>query len=256
MPVGLKLRTHGLTPIPESSPVVENKQGDAVSAMCQELSAGLSLLSNFSDPFSSPENTSPAHTMASTTSSTTTTLTSYTNAGGVVTASQHIIAPTSQVLLPSVEPIHEENPWVAGEVNGHAILEKNMSLGEEWLSQINPQSKITNGTASPPIGHQPPPATTATTTVPPRHNPPPMAQLRSVSLGVAPSYSSVGSTRHMMGVPWTNSNGTGGPGTVPSTGPVGSDPFEDEWAALATRNANPNNPFLPNTVTKAFEVQM
>ncbi|KAK8380163.1 hypothetical protein O3P69_016656 [Scylla paramamosain] len=43
-----------VTPIPESSPVVENKQGDAVSAMCQELSAGLSLLSNFTDPFSSP----------------------------------------------------------------------------------------------------------------------------------------------------------------------------------------------------------
>lgn len=88
-----------VTPIPESSPVVENKQGDAVSAMCQELSAGLSLLSNFTDPFSSPEaTTSPAHSIAATTAVTTTstTLTSYTNSAGTVTASQHIIPPTSQ----------------------------------------------------------------------------------------------------------------------------------------------------------------
>lgn len=248
-----------VTPIPESSPVVENKQGDAVSAMCQELSAGLSLLSNFTDPFSSPESTSPAHT-AATTASTTTTLTSYTNTGGTVTASQHIIPPSSQVLLPSVEPIREENPWAGPEVNGHATVGKNKSLGEEWLSQINPDAKIINGTASPPIGPQAAaPTTTATTTTvtaPPRHNPPPLAQLRSVSLGVTPTYSTMGGSRNMMGVPWTNTNGTGGPGTIPPTGPGGSDPFEAEWAALATRNANPNNPFLPNTVTKAFEVQM
>ncbi|XP_045117015.1 protein numb-like isoform X2 [Portunus trituberculatus] len=248
-----------VTPIPESSPVVENKQGDAVSAMCQELSAGLSLLSNFTDPFSSPENTSPAHT--STSSATTTTLTSYTNTGGTVTANQHIIPPNSQVLLPSVEPIREENPWASAEVNGHASEGKNKSLGEEWLSQINPQAKVVNGTASPPIGPQSASATTTATTTttvvaPPRHNPPPLAQLRSVSLGVTPTYASMGSGRGVMGAPWTNSNGTGGPGAVPPTGPVGSDPFEAEWAALATRNANPNNPFLPNTVTKAFEVQM
>ncbi|XP_050715201.1 protein numb-like isoform X4 [Eriocheir sinensis] len=246
-----------MTPIPESSPVVENKQGDAVSAMCQELSAGLSLLSNFTDPFSSPEaTTSPAHSIATTTAVTTTstTLTSYTNTAGTVTASQHIIPPTSQVLLPSVEPIREENPWTAPEVNGHTTEGK--SLGEEWLSQINPQAKIINGTSSPPIGPQSTvtAANATTAAAPPRHNPPPMAQLRSVSLGVTPTY--MGNSRNTIGSSWTNSNGTGGPGTVPPAGPTGSDPFEAEWAALATRNINPNNPFLPNTVTKAFEVQM
>nr|XP_053634633.1 LOW QUALITY PROTEIN: uncharacterized protein LOC128690088 [Cherax quadricarinatus] len=81
-----------VTPIPESSPVVENKPGDAVSAMCQELSAGLSLLSNFSDPFSSPESTSPAHNAFTTA---TTTVTSYTNIASTVVATQHGI-PTSQ----------------------------------------------------------------------------------------------------------------------------------------------------------------
>ena len=42
-----------MTPIPESSPVVETKT-DPVSALCQELSAGLSLLTNYPDPFAQP----------------------------------------------------------------------------------------------------------------------------------------------------------------------------------------------------------
>jgi hypothetical protein len=38
-----------VTPIPETSPMVE--RSNAVSAMCQQLSQGLSLLSSTDDPF-------------------------------------------------------------------------------------------------------------------------------------------------------------------------------------------------------------
>ncbi|XP_069946664.1 protein numb [Cherax quadricarinatus] len=256
-----------VTPIPESSPVVENKPGDAVSAMCQELSAGLSLLSNFSDPFSSPESTSPAHNAFTTA---TTTVTSYTNIASTVVATQHGI-PTSQgVLMPSVEPIHEENPWPGPEINGQTSslvestgIEAKRSLGEEWLSQFNTHPKITNGTTTPPPGSQP----VGNAVVGQRN--PPLAQVRSASLGATPNaatpYVSVATARDPMSSSWSNSNGTGGTSinnflrgtaTTNSSGTTGSDPFDAEWAALATRNANPNNPFLPNTVTKAFEVQM
>lgn len=65
------------------------------------------------------------------------------------------------VLLPSVEPIHEENPWAGPAVNGQASKAEELrnagetagwSRGEEWLSQINSNSKITNGTTTPPPG--------------------------------------------------------------------------------------------------------
>ncbi|KAK4310146.1 hypothetical protein Pmani_018260 [Petrolisthes manimaculis] len=271
-----------MTPIPESSPVVENKTGDAVSAMCQELSAGLSLLSNFTDPFSSPENTSPAHT-------------SHPSAAAAAAAAAYT-NPASQVLLPDVEPIREENPWAGTEVNGHTITsnesgaEANQrSLGEEWLSQFNTQAKMTNGTTTPPLG-----APVIVSESGPIHRSPPLAQLRSASLGATTSTSTttttsayVGTGRDAMSSSWTTSNGTGistsnnlmregapitssGNGTGISTSntfmregaPITSggggpgDPFDAEWAALAARNANPNNPFLPGTVTKAFEVQM
>ncbi|XP_045616043.1 protein numb isoform X4 [Procambarus clarkii] len=253
-----------VTPIPESSPIVENKPGDAVSAMCQELSAGLSLLSNFSDPFSSPESTSPAHNAFTTA---TTTITSYTNVASTVVSNQHGI-PSQGVMMPSVEPIHEEIPWAGPEINGQitslvdpAGIEATRSLGEEWLSQFNTQTKITNGTITPPTGSQP-----VNNAVIGQRNPP-LAQVRSASLGATPNaatpYVAVGSARDPMSSSWTTSNGTGGTtannflvGTTTNSSGTGNDPFDAEWAALATRNANPNNPFLPNTLTKAFEVQM
>ncbi|KAG7163140.1 numb-like [Homarus americanus] len=231
-----------VTPIPESSPIVENKPGDAVSAMCQELSAGLSLLSNFSDPFSSPENTSPAHNSFTTA---TTTVTSYTNVASTVVQSHHGIPTTSQgVLLPSVEPIHEESPWAGSDINGQPL-----SLDDPTGAETKRSQPVNNVILS-------------------RRNPP-LAQVRSASLGATPNagtpYVAVGTARDPMSSSWTTSNGTGGTATTNfvvgttttnSSGTGGSDPFDAEWAALATRNANPNNPFLPNTVTKAFEVQM
>jgi hypothetical protein len=35
-----------------------------------------------------------------------------------------------------------------------------------------------------------------------------------------------------------------------------SDPFDAEWAALATRSPSNTNPFLQNSVVKTFEVRM
>lgn len=40
------------------------------------------------------------------------------------------------------------------------------------------------------------------------------------------------------------------------TNPALSDPFDAEWAALATRSPNNTNPFLQNSVVKTFEVHM
>lgn len=98
---------------------------------------------------------------------------------------------------------------------------------------------------------------------------PPIGQVRSVSLGGAPQsgapYAAPGNTGDPMSSSWSATNGTRGSspanylGGAPAPsvgGSTGPDPFDAEWAALATRNANPNNPFLPNNVTKAFEVQM
>ncbi|XP_042868293.1 protein numb-like isoform X3 [Penaeus japonicus] len=265
-----------VTPIPEISPVVETKPGDAVSAMCQELSAGLSLLSNFSDPFSSPESSSPSHnsftsSSAVTTTTTTSAVTAFSNVTTSVATSQSV-APASQVLLPSVHPIREENPWAGPAVNGQASQAEELtnagdsggwSRGEEWLSQINSNTKITNGTTTPPPGTQP-----ANSTFAARRNPP-IGQVRSVSLGGAPQsgapYAAPGHTADPMSSSWSATNGTRGSspanylGGAPAPsvgGSTGTDPFDAEWAALATRNANPNNPFLPNNVTKAFEVQM
>lgn len=254
-----------VTPIPETSPMVENKTGDAVSAMCQELSAGLSLLSNFSDPFAnSPEGSnSPIHN-----SYVTPVATSYTNVASTEVTSHPMMPPVTEgVLLPSVNPIREENPWAGSTVNGQSATSNDdtkgdggWSRGEEWLSQINSQSKITNGTATPP-----PLAVQEGTNAVINCRNPPISQLRSISLGGASPNVAVATTaRDPMSASWTTSNGTGGSttanligGTVnpPTTG-TGPDPFDAEWAALAARNANPNNPFLPNTVTKAFEVQM
>ena len=91
------------------------------------------------------------------------------------------------------------------------------------------------------------------------HRNPPLSQLRSASLGPA---STPPLRQAAVGSSWTSTNGdsaTNGSNVnenpAPSR-PRPGDPFDAEWAALASRNVNPNNPFLPNTVTKAFEVQM
>ena len=41
-----------MSPIPESSPVGDRQPSDTISAMCQQLARGLTLLSNTEDPFS------------------------------------------------------------------------------------------------------------------------------------------------------------------------------------------------------------
>ncbi|CAL4097399.1 unnamed protein product, partial [Meganyctiphanes norvegica] len=284
-----------MTPIPESSPMVENKNtDDAVSAMCAELSHGLSLLSNFPDPFGTNSTSPTALPTAVTTTGTTTSATHITTNNSpfnIITTSQ--LPPVSlQVLVPSVAPIIEENPWEESNTlsNGKGADSESASSGpdsggwsrgEEWLSQINASSPLginTNrdeiSTPSPPILGVPAP-TSSVGVVQPMRRAPPMNQLRSQSLGnPPPSHSPFPSPGDPMTNSWSNTNGTTtnsngingltgnnifgvganrGPQSITNSG----DPFDAEWAALAARNANPNNPFLQtNNVTKAFEVQM
>ncbi|XP_076065838.1 NUMB endocytic adaptor protein isoform X3 [Oratosquilla oratoria] len=250
-----------MTPIPETSPMVE-KTGDAVSAMCQQLSAGLSLLSNYPDPFSNTTTTTSAST------TTTTTTNNSTGFSAITATSQTNITSTStnaQVFqtwsnTPITAPTEVSNMISNGQ--DHSV--DMVSRGEQWLSQIKAMppnaatsSVITNGTTTPPPTVPPMPATvnSINNTQLPRRNPP-LAQIRSASLGSAPADSAADNSPASAGLEevftasWTatTANRTAGGGGV--------DPFDAEWAAIAARNTNPNNPFLPNNVTKAFEVHM
>nr|CAG4649518.1 EOG090X09VR [Scapholeberis mucronata] len=203
-----------VTPIPETSPMVE--RSNAVSAMCQQLSQGLSLLSSTDDPFLVD------------------------NTVNLVTSS-----------------------------NGFQLNNKDntkLSRGEQWLGSLTasvtsqgpnslpPRRPPTLGahTRSQSLGSPPetppvfvanPPSVPAQVTlpaIPPRS--PFHTGLHSSSTGSSPAMSS--SPAHLSSSSANRTNATV------------SDPFDAEWAALATRSPNNTNPFLQNSVVKTFEVRM
>ncbi|KAI9551033.1 Protein numb [Daphnia sinensis] len=202
-----------MTPIPETSPMVE--RSNAVSAMCQQLSQGLSLLSSTDDPF-------------------------------LADNKANVIPPTNGFQVNNKE-VPVNNP---------------MSRGEQWLGSLT-ASVTSQGPSS----------------LPPRRPPALVAHSRSQSLGSPPETPSVSSVSHpavaappqLPAIPPRSPFHTAlhSSSTSPASSPAHhsptvanrtsasmSDPFDAEWAALATRNPSNTNPFLQNSVVKTFEVRM
>jgi hypothetical protein len=130
-----------------------------------------------------------------------------------------------------------------------------MSRGEQWLGSLT----ASVGASQPP--QQPPP----------RRPPTVPSHTRSHSLGSPPD--GVLTPNILPGAPAQPSLPTIPPrspfhiGQVVSsppapsalsnrTNPLIADPFDAEWAALATRSPSSTNPFLQNSVVKTFEVHM
>uniref|UniRef100_A0A6A7FVU5 Protein numb-like n=1 Tax=Hirondellea gigas TaxID=1518452 RepID=A0A6A7FVU5_9CRUS len=140
--------------IPEGTAMVEENDsinaaggggGDAVSAMCQQLSQGLSLLST--DPFSntgSNQGSAPAPAKLDGAPSSNSPF-----IGRSVSPKVH----HGSILVPSVEPIREEIPWSPTSTSaGYSSTppstvtdnntgsESNVSKAEEWLAKLNATS--------------------------------------------------------------------------------------------------------------------
>ncbi|XP_067129226.1 protein numb isoform X2 [Centruroides vittatus] len=232
-----------VTPIPESSPVTEKQ--DTISAMCQQLSQGLTLLSSTDDPFLS--STVKEH------------------------QNQQVINPWAGARLSS-----RAEAWLASNTN--AIQDKeeqnnssgdNISPGSLVKSTSNPSDLF----VIPPhmTSAQPPPTQPV---VPPRRSSPNFSHLRSQSLGSAEAFVFQNSgnksvtydrSQHIKSAQpeiqnhsqtkstWANGNIHSS--SQSSEPPPYKDPFDAEWAALATRHQVSTNPFAQHSV-KAFEVHM
>lgn len=134
-----------------------------------------------------------------------------------------------------------------------------LSRGEQWLGSLT-ASVTTQGPAS----------------LPPRRPPALSSHGRSHSLGSPPEMPLFPASNQMMpstqaalpAIPPRSSPfyaaqhsssppaATTTPPIVNRTNPLVADPFDAEWASLATRTPNSTNPFLQSTVVKTFEVHM
>nr|CAG4643365.1 EOG090X09VR [Ilyocryptus agilis] len=203
-----------VTPIPETSPMVE--RSNAVSAMCQQLSQGLSLLSSTDDPFLVDDRV---------------------NAMNVSNG---------------VQLINNENSV--------ALSGGQLSRGEQWLGNLT--ASVTSASQGP------------------RRPPVVSAHTRSQSLGSPldltggpfPAAQSQGQVHTQSQQPASlpaipprspfhtalqqHSSSAASPPPAVASRPATADPFDAEWAALATRSPSNTNPFLQNSVVKTFEVHM
>lgn len=184
-----------MAPIPESSPMAE--RSSAVSAMCQQLSQGLSLLSSTDDPF-------------------------LTDDTKIINGSNGL--GNGQPLAMTATPATATTG-----VNGAGATPL-MSRGEQWLGSLAASVGAATVAASVPPRRPAMPAPLASPVAEPTACPPAAPQ----QLPAIPPRS-----------PFSNA------------GRTLTDPFDAEWAALATRSpGSSTNPFLQNTVVKTFEVHM
>lgn len=248
-----------VSPIPEASP--QSDKADPVSAMCQQLSQGLSLLSN-ADDFLSVK-TSQIQISTTTTTS---------------TVAKQLFPASNGTPVSASNPLSVENSHKTTVGNNDTFTRKIDTVKLHNINNNNRNSPVLGGgggvsdnlwtpviatargvpptpPATPPL--PPPPAvqdlprpeqwlgkvaavTLATNSPTPARRAPLLSHLRAHSLGSAETYY----THH-------NANGTS------------HDPFDAEWAAIASRNGQQRNtnPFLSGTTTtttavKAFEVHM
>lgn len=209
-----------VAPIPESSPVVERP--DSLSAMCQQVAHGLSILSS-EDPFDDEPNL--------------------------------ISNPWSSGSVRGVD-----GSWITmsrSENSSPTCLTKSNSNPSDL--SVNKPPPVPTAThkavLSPPLPPLPPPQPL----VPPRRSSPNFSHLRSQSVGSAESFvhhksplpSSGGSGGGQIQSVWTNGNSYY---ATADAAPY-RDPFDAEWASITPAKPSSTNPFAQNTV-KTFEVQM
>lgn len=213
-----------VTPIAEVSPNEPNEPTDSISAMCQELSEGLTILSNNDDPF--------------------------------LSASKVSSPPHSATIITSNMTSNSADKW-------NPLKQINNSFAEHWINESSKSNNSyeTNRTS---ITTTTLPNTTskAIPVAAPRHNSPQLSQLRSQSLGSADAFAeSKGSgalswTNSQTNNIWRNGNAYQN-NSLHQTLQSNTDPFETEWAAVANRHQRSTNPFTQTTApVKAFEVQM
>lgn len=142
-----------------------------------------------------------------------------------------------------------------------------LSRGEQWLGSLTASVASQGPSSLPP---RRPPALGAHTRsqslgsppeAPPslfQANPPTVAAPAPVALPAIPPRSPFHTALHSStSVPLaTNSPPYPSASIANRTNPIVSDPFDAEWAALATRSPSNTNPFLQNSVVKTFEVRM
>uniref|UniRef100_T1JP22 PID domain-containing protein n=1 Tax=Strigamia maritima TaxID=126957 RepID=T1JP22_STRMM len=275
-----------MSPIMEGSPVVDKH--DTISAMCQQVSQGLSFLSNTDDPFVRSMNQpagNPALAALQTHYNANVSKQpfisqarqpAFTSMSNSVVPQSYIssvyTSQTSAINTMNSQPVNPvaftnplfifflfslifsfsvamainqpsiTNPWSQALIVSEAVAAP--SAAEAWLasaesipkSASNPCDLFVanqfNGEISS-VGQQQPAGVMA---APSPRRAPHLAQLRSQSLGDAPS--NLPKTE-----PWAN-------------GTSSRDPFDAEWAALAaTRSQTSTNPFQQNSM-KAFEVKL
>ncbi|XP_077536653.1 NUMB endocytic adaptor protein isoform X2 [Haemaphysalis longicornis] len=230
-PLSATTRHNGFTnvppAIPESSPLSERP--DSISAMCQQVSQGLSLLSDSAagDPFREE---------------------------GALQARKP--PPPTEA---TVAPVQQSNPW-ADSSRADAWL---ASLP---TATTTAQQQQTTTSVAPPPGARPGPAPLAAPPhAPPRRLGAP--QLRSQSLSaadglVSPSRSPASSLfSHWAKDPQAPPPQPGSatpPMSGDATGSAFQDPFDAEWASLPTQKppVATTNPFVAPNAVKAFEVHL
>nr|CAD7443405.1 unnamed protein product [Timema bartmani] len=240
-----------MSPIPESSPLSD--RGDSVSAMCQQLSQGLTLLSN-ADNFLADSLAAIQRVPVSTSTVTASRELFYVNNAVPAPESNHSISEETKMnnnnnsttahLFGGVTLAGPRVSWGSPILPPHTSTATNQHhCCRSSLSNVvqsfykNPVTSVYPRTELPRpdqwLGN-----VVSSTSVHSRR-PPPLSHLRTHSLGSAETFH----------------NANGGP-YVPR------DPFDAEWAAIAARNqqqaaASNTNPFIaPPTAVKAFEVQM
>lgn len=242
-----------VSPIPEASP--QSDKADPVSAMCQQLSQGLSLLSNADDFI--PVKTSQIQISTTTTSSTVAKQLFPASNGTPVSSNPTTIenslntTPGNDTFTPKIDTVKFHN--INNNNSSTPVVGGGGGSDNLWTPVIAPARGVPpTPPATPPlpaIRDLPRPeqwlgkvaaVTLATNSPTPARRAPLLSHLRAHSLGSAETYY----THH-------NANGTS------------HDPFDAEWAAIASRNGEQRNtnPFLSGPTTnatpvKAFEVHM
>lgn len=141
-----------------------------------------------------------------------------------------------------------------------------LSRGEQWLGSLTASVASQNQPNSLPPRRPPALGTHARSQSlgsPPEApssflvaNHPTVAAPAPLSLPAIPPRSPFHAALHSSSTSPANSPPHPPPSIATRTNAVISDPFDAEWAALATRSPSNTNPFLQNSVVKTFEVRM
>ncbi|CAG2114531.1 unnamed protein product [Medioppia subpectinata] len=301
--VDLSANRSTVMPIPEASP---NEPSDSISAMCQELAKGLTILSNNDDPFLSSPNSGQMESIKANEPSDSISAMCQELAKGLTILSNNddpFLSSPSSVASPTQTLSVTTNSEIVDKWSPLKQLSNN-TYAENWINEsskgsnnTSPETIITHTTTTASVTTTANPSITALlkngTDKPPvaapRHNSPNLSHLRqhrsfddgynggvkypttrpydevfsqySADPSPPPSIANTDAAnnyRNFNSYIHNNNNRN----TYQQRSNSVSDPFDAEWAALASRHQQTNHPRSTNPFTqttapvKAFEVQM